>query len=130
MRALLFATLLAAAALLAIALQSLDAPTVSAAVGARDLPPDVAADHWVPISASLGIVLLSEEAPDRALPGDPAHPFLPVPPDRTALLAPLSAERQALLLMPRATGYLMVKHQGVWRRFKAVDPVSAGSSFR
>ncbi|HTV52930.1 MAG TPA: hypothetical protein VME21_17185 [Steroidobacteraceae bacterium] len=130
MRALPCATLLAAAALLAIAVQSLSVRSVGAAAGARDLPPDVAADHWVPISASLGIVLLSEEAPDRPLPGDVKHPFQPLPVDKTALLAPLSAERRALLLMPRATGYLMVKHHGVWRRFKPVDPLSVGSAFQ
>lgn len=75
---------------------------LSKAVGADapGRPPGVAATQWAPISESLGVVLAPEQQ-DKAIRVSP----------------------NALLLMPPAEGYFMVKQGNTWRRLILVDPV-------
>ena len=75
---------------------------LSSAVGAGappDRPPGVASSDWVPLSSSLGLVLV--------------HPRrVGTIPDATVLL-----------LAPPAEGYLMVKRASGWVRVVIVDPL-------
>jgi hypothetical protein len=63
-----------------------------------DTPPGVAAKHWVPISARLGVVLVE------------------------AANTPARTERGALMLRPPVNGYFMVKGADGWTRLIIVEP--------
>jgi hypothetical protein len=63
-----------------------------------DRPAGVEARNWIPVSGTLGFVVV---APDT----------------------PMVASRDALLLMPPAEGYFMAKTGSGWRRLVIVEPV-------
>jgi hypothetical protein len=71
-------------------------------LGGVDRPEGVAPENWVPISNSLGLVLV--EKPATQMPG--------------IVVAP-----QALLFAPARMGYFMVKRGGTWRRLVVVEPM-------
>lgn len=75
---------------------------LSRAIGANapDRPPGVAATQWAPISESLGVVMAPEQQ-----------------------RKPIAVSPNALLLMPPAEGYFMVKQGNTWRRLILVEPV-------
>jgi hypothetical protein len=102
---------------------------------APDRPPGVAADHWAPISATLGVVLvpdsgLSAESPPPA--GGPtasagaptAGTKVPVgAADPTALIAPpTAAVRKIIEEGQPVRGYIMVKRGNLWRPLLVVAP--------
>jgi hypothetical protein len=122
---------------IAIALVTIAGLSLAFSDNAPDRPPGVAADHWAPISATLGVVLvpdsgLSAEAPlspRRAAPiADtlPAGPKVPVVVggvDPTALIAPPTPA--VLKIMEEGQpvrGYIMVKRGKVWRPLQVVAP--------
>jgi hypothetical protein len=65
-----------------------------------DRPPGIAAADWVPLSSSLGVVLVHAQRP-------PAFP---------------ARDATALLLVPPEEDYLMVRRGSRWVRLVVVDP--------
>lgn len=86
---------------------------VAISADGADRPAGVSARDWIPISASLGIVLLPNESPTvgRVDVSDPATPVRVVP------------GGLALLLKPPVGGYFMVKGRSGWSRLVVVEPL-------
>lgn len=97
---------------------------VSSTVGAdapADRPSGVAASDWVPISSSLGLVLVH---PPRA--GDSTNDCACYKKGLCGSCAPVSvgpSDTTTLLLAPPTEGYLMVKRGTAWVRLVIVDPL-------
>ncbi|HEY4342331.1 MAG TPA: hypothetical protein VGM97_20500 [Steroidobacteraceae bacterium] len=106
---------------------------------APDRPPGIAADHWAPISDTLGFVLVPDSdltaqqpqvvrgagVPVRSDPVAPVDRMAPAiaPSDRTGLYANPSAAVQAIIEEGRPVrGYIMVKRGKVWRPLTVVPP--------
>jgi hypothetical protein len=85
---------------------------VATSADAPDRPAGVSAKEWVPISASMGIVLVSREP--TAIVGR-------VDPDTKTMQLPPSG--MPLLLKPPAEGYFMVKGAGGWTRLVVIEPL-------
>jgi hypothetical protein len=97
----------------------------STGANAPDRPPGIDADHWVPLGASTGIVLTSEEDETQA---DNANRHKPVEPafhytvmtDPTTLIGPTNPAVTAAIKHAEERepiqGYLVVKQDGIWRR--------------
>jgi hypothetical protein len=85
---------------------------IATSADGSDRPAGVSAKQWVSIGPSLGIVLLSNEAPTvgRVDSSDPRQ--VPVP-----------AGAVPLLLKPPVGGYFMVKGAGGWSRLVVVEPL-------
>jgi hypothetical protein len=66
--------------------------------GAPSRPPGVSADDWAPVSDSLGVVLVHRPA------------------------GPIAVAPTALLPMPPAEGYFMVRRGKEWQRLVVVEP--------
>jgi hypothetical protein len=90
---------------------------------APDRPPGIDADHWIPLGASTGVVLTSDEdETDNAngqKPGEPVFHYT-VMTDPTTLIGPRSTAVTAAIKHAEEQepikGYLMVKQAGIWRR--------------
>ncbi len=123
--------------LIALALVGLAATCVSLAVSreAPDRPPGISADHWAPISSTLGVVLVPDLEPS-ALPPLPVGAAGPPPANNAARspdVAPI-ADMTGLYAAPSAAvqavieegfpvrGYIMVKRGKVWRPLTVVAP--------
>lgn len=104
-----------------------------------DRPPGIAADHWAPISDTLGFVLVpdSDLTAQQPLPvgaagspvtSDPIAPIDRAAPtiagqDPTGLLAPPTAAVRAIIEEGRPVrGYIMVKRGKLWRPLAVVPP--------
>jgi hypothetical protein len=84
---------------------------VATSAGAPDRPAGVAAKDWLSISTSLGIVLVSGEAPTVGR-VDPSNGTTQAPPTG-----------MPLLLKPPVGGYFMVKGASGWTRLVVIEPV-------
>ena len=101
------------------ALAVIAAAAVSLALSshAPDRPPGVSADHWAPISAKLGVVLV----PDPGL--EPQPPKVMAAGDRTTLIAPPTPAVQKVIEEGHPVrGYIMVKQGELWRPLQVVAP--------
>jgi hypothetical protein len=114
--------------------------SLAAGRNAPDRPPGIAADHWAPISDTLGFVLVPDSelaglpplavgAPgvpvssDPIAPVDRMAPSLTAPGDRTGLFAAPSPAVQAIIEEGQPVrGYIMVKRGKVWRPLTVVPP--------
>jgi hypothetical protein len=84
---------------------------------APDRPRGIAADHWAPISSTLGVVLVSDTEQN----GSPPRVMGAV--DPTALIDVPSPAVQAIIDEGQPVrGYLMVKRGKVWRPLTVVPP--------
>jgi hypothetical protein len=72
-----------------------------------DRPGGVDAQHWIPVSDKMGIVLTSPESAPGAL---------------------VTTDPQALLLAGPAEGYFMVHRGNVWQRIIIQDPLKGPGS--
>jgi hypothetical protein len=97
----------------------------STGANAPDRPPGIDADHWVPLSASTGIALTSDEVETQTDNANGQKPHEPVfhytvMTDPTTLIGPTSPAVTAAIKHAEEQepipGYLMVKHDGIWRR--------------
>jgi hypothetical protein len=89
------------------------------AADAPGRPPGVSAEAWAPISDTLGVVLVEHRtaAGDaRAMPGPAAQ----------GQGAP--GEIGGAILIPPATGYLMVRRAGIWQRLILIEPLKGPGS--
>ena len=97
---------------------------LSGAAGAdasADRPAGIAASDWVPISSSLGLVLMHPERNSGS--GKDCACYKE---GRCASCGPMPArqpDRTVLLLTPPTEGYLMVKLGSGWVRLVIVDPL-------
>ncbi|HEX3835890.1 MAG TPA: hypothetical protein VHW25_02925 [Steroidobacteraceae bacterium] len=104
-----------------------------------DRPPGVAADHWAPISDTLGFVLVPDSDLNTQPPlavgaagvpvnTDPVAPVdrmapQPAPHDMTGLYANPTPAVQAIIEEGHPVrGYIMVKRGKVWRPLTVVPP--------
>lgn len=94
--------------------------TLSSAVGAAaapDRPPGVSATRWVPISANFGLVLLPPQ-------GSELPPYQRGP--RSGPQLRINPGGQALLVLPPAQGYFVVRRGSIWVRLQVVSPGLVG----
>ena len=110
--------------------------SLAAGRNAPDRPPGIAADHWAPISDTLGFVLVPDAelnalpplavgAPGVPLNSDPIAPVdrMAQAGDRTGLYAQPTAAVQAIIEEGQPVrGYIMVKRGKVWRPLAVVAP--------
>jgi hypothetical protein len=90
---------------------------------APDRPLGVSADHWAPISANLGVVLI----PDTELSTHSGLPKVMNSGDGTTLIAPTTPTVQTLIEEGQPVrGYIMVKRGKVWRPLQVVAPTVSG----
>jgi hypothetical protein len=112
---------------IAIALVAIAGLSLAFSDNAPDRPPGVTADHWAPISATLGVVLvpdsgLSPESPPPAG-ADTGPPKVVNPGDRTVLIAPPTPAVKAIIEEGQPVrGYIMVKRGKLWRPLLVVAP--------
>jgi len=85
---------------------------VAISAGAPDRPAGVSAKEWIPISDSLGIVMV---------PREPTAIMGRVDPDKRTMQLPPAG--MPLLLKPPVDGYFMVKGLGGWTRLVVVEPM-------
>ena len=125
---------------IAIAVVAIAGLSLAFSDNAPDRPPGVAADHWAPISATLGVVLVPDSglSPDSPLPAaTPApnpqnRPSTTVPTvvgavDPTTLIAPpTAAVRRIIAEGQPVRGYIMVKRGKLWRPLQVVPPTING----
>ncbi len=125
---------------IAIALVAIAGLSLAFSDNAPDRPPGVAADHWAPISATLGVVLVPDSglSPDSPPPTGGAAPNAPITPstttptvvgavDPTALIAPPSAAVRKIIAEGQPVrGYIMVKRGKLWRPLQVVPPTVTG----
>jgi hypothetical protein len=124
---------------IAIAMVAMAGLSLAFSDNAPDRPPGVAADHWAPISATLGVVLVPDsglsagspppaggpaQAADAPNAGPHARPKVPVgATDPTELIAPpTSAVRKIIEEGQPVRGYIMVKRGKLWRPLLVVAP--------
>lgn len=83
----------------ALAFASLLVGYVALTAESSDKPSNVAAENWIPISDTVGFVVMPEKRSGTRI------------------------ASSALLLEPAAPGYFMAKTAGGWRRLVVVEPI-------
>lgn len=86
------------------------------AADAPNRPPGVSADAWAPISDTVGVVLVAQ------MPAAGEVGALPEPGSQGQRQVPNVGVGGAILIPP-ATGYLMVKRGGTWQRLILIEPL-------
>lgn len=124
---------------IAIAMVAMAGVSMAFSDAAPDRPPGVAADHWAPISATMGVVLVPDsglsagapppaggpaQAADTPNAGPTAGPKVPVvATDPTELIAPPTPAVLRIIEEGQPVrGYIMVKRGKLWRPLQVVAP--------
>lgn len=113
---------------IAIALVAIAGLSLAFSDNAPDRPYGVAADHWAPISATLGVVLipdsaLSAESPPPTV-SPTAGPKVPIGTiDPNVLIGPTTPTVRRIIEEGQPVrGYIMVKRGKLWRPLQVVAP--------
>ena len=113
---------------IAIALVAIAGLSLAFSDNAPNRPPGVAADHWAPISATLGVVMIPDSGlsaesplPTAAPTAGPKVPIGTVDPN--ALIAPPTPAVRRIIEEGRPVrGYIMVRRGKLWRPLQVVAP--------